>query len=322
MNKLLIINRNFYGTSVIYETDFYEDLKKEFDLFFYGENQINNIKNNSLEKVISENNIDYILCMHNNDTIYYKEFFNLNFEKKFIILGDLHDNWLGKTKKEIKENINKFNLKGVFIKSVYNTYNFDIDGFYFLPWSLNEKTYSFNNQKVRKYDICFMGQYQKNIYPLRYEVFKSLNSKKYSDYQILFSKRTRKAKYDNNFLNSYASETKKEKVGIEYVEILKNSKIMIFDSSIYKYPVKKYFECMATGCLILADKPNLSKEIGLVEGFNFININRTNWEKKLSFYLKNDEERIRIIENARNTFLKKHTNKIRIDFLKKIITSL
>ena len=307
MKNLLLINRNFNGTSVIYETDFNKELENNFNVFYYGEGY-----NNDLDKLLSSKSIDIVLCGANTNL---EVFFNIKFNNKYLILSDLHKHPLGESSLEISDNIKKFNIKKVFLRS-FNEAFISIDNAKLFTWSLNEDTYKFQEYN-KKYDICFLGSKSKEYYPLRYTIHKNIKKliNKYN-LSIIGGNRSRDAKYDNNFLYNYTQEKRSQiKVGDEYIKTLNNSKLMLFDSSIFRYPVKKYVECMATGCLILADEPLHSENLKLVEDYNYVKINKDNWIEKTLFYLNNDNERIRIINNARNTFISNHTNKIRIQEL-------
>jgi hypothetical protein len=111
----------------------------------------------------------------------------------------------------------------------------------------------------------------------------------------------------------------------EYLSILCKSKITVFDGGLFKFPVTKYWESMATESLCLADLPLDYKALGIVPNENMIEINMYNFMDKWKYYLENDEERKRIIRNGLNLVLQKHSNECRakqlLEQLKEVINS-
>jgi hypothetical protein len=97
----------------------------------------------------------------------------------------------------------------------------------------------------------------------------------------------------------------------EYLNILCVSKITAFDGGLFKFPVMKYWESMATESLCLADLPLDYKALGLVPNENMVEINMYNFMDKWKYYLENDEERKRITRNGLNLILQKHSDKCR-----------
>ncbi len=93
----------------------------------------------------------------------------------------------------------------------------------------------------------------------------------------------------------------------EYANELKASKIILTDSSIFKYPVKKYIEAMACGCLVLADIPDYAEELGYIDGETMVEVNLDNFEEKVDYYLRNEKERKRITDNAYTLYLENYT---------------
>jgi len=100
-------------------------------------------------------------------------------------------------------------------------------------------------------------------------------------------------------------------VGKRYAEVLGKTKVFIFDSSIYKYPLLKYFEGMSSECCVLADVPSTADELHLFSPYNFVEIDKNNWKEKLLYYLKHDDERVEIAKYGRETVLSYHTYDIR-----------
>ena len=100
-------------------------------------------------------------------------------------------------------------------------------------------------------------------------------------------------------------------VGREYYDAVARSKMMVFDSSRFGYAVQKYFECGFLKTLMLADTPMDAEALHFKPGWNFVEINETNWIQKMIYYLKHENERLEIVENAYETMMKYHTTEIR-----------
>jgi spore maturation protein CgeB len=104
-------------------------------------------------------------------------------------------------------------------------------------------------------------------------------------------------------------------VGKRYSEVLSGTKIFIFGSSVFKYPLSKYFEAMGSGSLVMADKPQSAEALHLKPEWNFVEINKENWKEKLDYYLTNDEEREKIAYRGYKTVMKHHTTSVRANQL-------
>jgi len=315
MKNMLLIGTNFEGTATIYENLFNKELSKHFNIFFYGKNHEYNIENNYMEKIIKDNFIDIVVCHHNVGIVYSGEFFNLKFPNKYMFLSDFHENY--NLLKNSNEYMKESDIKKIFAKAMCDKF-LKNENIIFFPWSLDEKVYKFQNND-KKYDVCIFGS-NTDFYSLRQTINNEINDfSQKNNIKIITGNKNKASKYDNNFLVNYDEEKKKVlKVGEEYIKTLQETKIMLFGApEKYKYPIKKYFECASSGCLALADKPYLSEKLGFVDGETFVEINENNWKEKTLYYLKNEKERERIIQNARKNFENKHTNTIRINLLLK-----
>lgn len=82
---------------------------------------------------------------------------------------------------------------------------------------------------------------------------------------------------------------------LDYAEMLSHSKIFVNSNSIHNPISPKYLEAMASGCLLLTDKPDDADSFGLVDGENCVFYNGINdMKEKAIFYLENWEARARI----------------------------
>lgn len=77
----------------------------------------------------------------------------------------------------------------------------------------------------------------------------------------------------------------------------------------------KYFEGMASDCMVIAPTPNDSEDLGFISGKNFVGIDQnslTNIRNEIIYYLGNKEERENIISCANETIQNRHTTEIRV----------
>lgn len=195
--------------------------------------------------------------------------------------------------------------------------NLKIEKQYF-PWFTDHRIYKPSEEK--EYDAVFLGAYRRRVYPLRnmiYNELPRLSEKK--GWRCLVRGRPpgRTPLRDIQEL-----EKKGYIVGTRYAETIAKAKVFIFGSSIFRYPVSKFFEIMGSGTLVMADRPQSADELHFEAGENYVEINRDNWKEKLEYYLEDDAERERIARNGYETVMKHHTSEIRarqlVDFLKKL----
>lgn len=98
-----------------------------------------------------------------------------------------------------------------------------------------------------------------------------------------------------------------------YAEALGQSRFFIFCGGIHGYPVQKYFEVPASGCLPLADKlRGVGKSLGFVDGETYVIVDKRSWRKQILYYNEKYAEASKIIENGRKLILKRHTHQIRV----------
>lgn len=189
------------------------------------------------------------------------------------------------------------------------------------PWFTDERIYGPSDEK--EYDVAFLGSYRKRIYPLRHEIYNSLPSLcKEMKCKYLLSDRP-PGKTTERRISDLSNEG--YFVGESYARALAKSKIFIFGNSIFDYPISKYFEVMGCRSLVMADKPQTATELHFESGYNYVEIDRTNWKEKLRYYLDNDDERERIARNGYNTVMKYHNSRVRakqlVEFLGKLLKS-
>ena len=102
-------------------------------------------------------------------------------------------------------------------------------------------------------------------------------------------------------------------VGERYAELLNKTKIMIFGCSIYRYPVQKYFESTASGCLVLSNEPSTAKQLGFIDNETYVDINQFDWEAVLTYCLENYDNLKRIVRGGLKNTLMNHTHEKRVN---------
>ena len=83
-----------------------------------------------------------------------------------------------------------------------------------------------------------------------------------------------------------------------YADCLRHSKMMIFDGTVFNYPVQKFFEAMACGCLVLAPAPREAEIFGFVDGATMVAVNPENFMEKIYYYKEHTDERQAIVDRA------------------------
>jgi hypothetical protein len=107
-----------------------------------------------------------------------------------------------------------------------------------------------------------------------------------------------------------------------YADRLREAKISAFDGSVYRYPLSRYAECMAAGCLVLATMPWDGERLGFADGVNMVEIGPGNWEEKLFYYLEHEDERVAIVERAHKFVNETHTCEARAEIVIKQLEEL
>lgn len=95
--------------------------------------------------------------------------------------------------------------------------------------------------------------------------------------------------------------------GEKYAEIISASKIFVNCTSIYNLPFIKLYEVLASNTLLMCTKINGANDLGLIDGVNFVEINRQDFLQKIRFYLENEVERKRVASSGYELFLTNHT---------------
>lgn len=83
-----------------------------------------------------------------------------------------------------------------------------------------------------------------------------------------------------------------------YADQLRHTKLTMIDGGVFNYPVGKYFEAMACGCLVLAPIPKDGALLGFVDGETMVAVDGDSFEEQMRYLLAHPEERRRIAGNA------------------------
>ncbi len=316
--KILCVGNNHKGTGYIAESDFLDRLAERHDVSYYGKGYKQDIDLCSFMKACWDT--DVILGLNSMKDHYRDLVLNSTHPRKYIIMTDIH-------RPEVISQLDKAADDPTIKVLLFRYMDTKV-----LPLGSVSKGRLFSysagagyayreKDEEKQLDIVLLGARGRVTYPLRHHMCKELPGFcRINNLSYFIGKKTAAVKYDLNFLNQYdAVQKKKMKAGPEFLETLSRARIMLTCSSIYRYPVRKYIEAMSAGALILADKPLHTKEIGLVDGETYVEINKTNWKQKALEYIHNKEERMRIVRNARAVFLQRHTHEKRIEELEEII---
>lgn len=186
------------------------------------------------------------------------------------------------------------------------------------PWFTDSRIYRPVEEKM--YEVVFLGAHRRRIYPLRHRIYRELpRLSERKGWRCLVRGRPpgRTPLRDIGEL-----ERQGYIVGPRYAETVAKAKVFVFGTSIFRYPVSKFFEIMGSGTLVMADKPQSAEELHFEAGENYVEINRDDWKEKLEYYLEDDVERERIARNGYETVMKYHTSETRarqlVDFLSKL----
>lgn len=185
-----------------------------------------------------------------------------------------------------------------------------------IMWSCNDNLFKNYNEEY-KYDFYFSGIVRKNqTKNYRYKILKDLSKlKKYKLY-------INKVIYPNN------NKTKNKKFlsQIDYAKMLAKSKICLTTTGPADLVGTRYFELMATNrCLIMCNKleDETIYEKMLIDNFNCVMFSSTDeFFEKTIYYLNNENERMKIVNNAYNYFKSSQNWTNRIENIKNILNSI
>jgi len=235
-----------------------------------------------------------------------------------LFTSDLHGKHFYKVNSplEYAKMVNKAGYNAVFMRypMVYGT-SYRPDVFYdhlkmdkhWLPWSVNEEF--FYPIRPFKYDVSFIGTYHHvphGAYPLRKEIWKGIYFTA-RGHRIL----RERAPIGKTYERSWELLKETHLVGEDYARALGETRVLLFGCSKYLYPVQKFFEGTAAGCLVMSNAPCFANRLGFINGDTFIDVDEFSWEEALTYFLENKREAAKIAKRGREMTLKHHTHDIR-----------
>jgi len=186
--------------------------------------------------------------------------------------------------------------------------NLEMPYIFFPPWVETEYYYPSNKPKL--YDIVMLGNFSsRRVYPFRFNVLKNLKRAASINGWSYLMKPSPKGR--SAFRKIDRLYDRGEYVGKRYVETLGRSKIMISGSSVYKYPLLRYFEGMACKTCVVGDKPLMFEECGFADHVDYWMTNNKSWIQDVEMLLEDDILREYIAENGHQTVLRRHTAETR-----------
>lgn len=173
-----------------------------------------------------------------------------------------------------------------------------------LPFAIDPNIFK-DYKENKNIDCLSVGIIDPKIYPLRSKAHQELKS--YKGY-------VRIERPPEKFIGN------KWPVGEIYAKIINKSRLVITDSSIYKYPVLKYFEIPACQSVLCADYLPELRDLGFIHNENMIALKKNmNIRKTILNLLKDKEKLDSIAQKANELVHTKHTLKIRAqEFVKNI----
>jgi glycosyltransferase involved in cell wall biosynthesis len=189
--------------------------------------------------------------------------------------------------------------------------------FYHCPAAINTDFAHPINEK--QYDITLIGSLQ-TVYHLRRKIYNDIPSASHrNNWRYFLHKKSRpvirKRSIDKLIKDGdYAGRT--------YYDLIAKSRSLIVGTSKYGYFTQKFVEAMSCETLPVSDAPLDSEFLHMKDGHNYVEVALGNWERKLKYYLDDENERLRVAQNGRRTVLKYHSSKVRaeqlVQFLKRV----
>lgn len=187
-----------------------------------------------------------------------------------------------------------------------------------LPLSV-EPTIFKPQDKPQKTDVFFAACIDPRYYPLRNKMYSGLKRLSGKGYKIV---RTKRPAGRSLYRDIYRLSKKNMFVGEKYVQHIADSRVFPFDTSIFRYPLLRFFEGMACRSCVFSDTPFTADELHLKPDRNFVEVDAGNWENKLVYYLENEGERRKVARGGYEMTLKYHTNEVRARELVDLLESV
>ena len=161
----------------------------------------------------------------------------------------------------------------------------------------------------RDLDALFLGNATNYIYPLRNSIYNNLKALGIKNKWTTLARWSPKGQSLKRKKAEYLE--KGHIVGSKYANRLSRAKCFLFGTSVFKYPLLKFFEATASGACVFSDLPLQWEKFHLDPRKNMVNINVDNWQEKLKYYLDNQGERKKVALAGYKMTMKHHTNDVR-----------
>lgn len=166
--------------------------------------------------------------------------------------------------------------------------------------------------KPRTNDCLITGQMLPHIYPFRSlanEILEKCNDIK--TVRLFWDYLTTQQQIENQLARALMGEMKLadfhklSRMTVQgqrsrFIAAIRNSKTAIGCSSVFGYPLKKYFEYMANGCVVVGQMPINKKELGFKHLVNVYECQLEEVPEAIKIICKDDELRIRLARNAKS----------------------
>lgn len=156
-------------------------------------------------------------------------------------------------------------------------------------------------------DLLMMGAVN-DVYPLRKKILKYYSG----DQRFVYHAHPGYREFTGNEVNQ-------QFIGHRYAMEINRSKVFFTCPSVLHYPVIKYFEALASKTLLLAPSFKELEDLGFIPGYHFVSIDETDFQDKAEYYLENEKEREKIVEQGYQFICAKHSVKVRAEQLVKIM---
>lgn len=260
--------------------------------------RVRDIKN--ISKIILDNSPDVL--MFNERFLKHMEWRNFDFNIPMILqINDQHAIRNNNLRNFVKNNNVVLILSRHYFPIKYFQKMVDISIKLF-PWSVDLNIFKDYGYSM-KYDLISSGVISRP-YPFRYKILEIMDD--ISDIKFHYMK------YPNiSMLGNYETLNMMD----IYAKTLSVSKEFVFCSSIWRQSIQKYFEGMASNCIVFSTFPNDARHLGFIPNKNFVEVDEHNLLDNARYYLENEDERMKIVRNGNNIIRKYHTVDIRIDEL-------
>lgn len=158
-------------------------------------------------------------------------------------------------------------------------------------------------QLKKDINLLMMGAVN-DFYPLRQKIMKSYEGNADFVYHS-----------HPGYRNFSEKEESQNFIGQMYAKEINRAKILFSCPSILNYPVIKYFEALACKTLLLAPTFKELEDLGFIPGFHFVPIDENNFKEKAAYFLENETQRQKIVEQGYNFVHQRHTVKLRTEQL-------